>query len=687
MQQARAARQRFEAGGGTTRVPPGPVAPVTGRRGRRAATGALAAALALVIHWSVAVRPAGGSELPEVERIEVVGARAVPAAELLDLMRTRAPSFWRPFRSTAYRADILDRDLERIERHYASHGYLEARATSAVERVPDTDGVRIRITVDEGPRTRIGRVAVEGRLELPEETVAGVIASGAGAPYSPDRVALDRQRILELYADQGRPFSVVTDSVHVDDHTADIVFDIQAAPRTRVSEIRIEGTRSTKQYVIKRELTLDRGDPLARSRVLESRERLLQTGFFRDVRFEPVTDDSDLAPRFVPVRVVVSERKMGWVEAGVGYNSSQQLRLGGEVGHRNVLGNAHRVVADGRVDFDTDALLGGDRQVIEKSRAGLSFREPWLLSTRTIGTISVFTEFTRAPERTTEGIQEEIVRGVALSADRGLRSPLHLRTTLENRWITQRIVRETGGGDGTGTDLEDQDFVTRSLAFLVERDRRDNPFDPARGSLQTWLAEIAGGALGGTSNYVKFSLSTSWYRPLERRLVVATRFRGGWIHPFGKRAPGERPIDRVPREGRFRAGGATTVRGYPEDSLGPQSVSPGQARPLTDRGLATLVMNVELRFPLVWRLGGAVFLDGGNVWEEAGDIDLGDFWPDEGGASLEDVRYSAGGGVRLGTPLGPLRLDYGYGLVRGLPERLIDATGGGEWHFSLGQAF
>ncbi|MGD8394662.1 MAG: BamA/TamA family outer membrane protein [Candidatus Eiseniibacteriota bacterium] len=644
-------------------------------------------ALGVALAMLAAVRPAVAADLPEVERIEVRGARAVSADQLRDLMRTRAPSFWRPFRSTPYRADILDRDLERIESYYANQGFLGARATRTVERTSDGDRVRIVITVDEGRPTRIGSVVVRGRLELPEETVTDVIASETGDRYSPDRVALDRQRILELYADQGRPFTAVTDSVHVSDDVADIVFDIQAAPRTRVSEILIEGTRSTKQYVIKRELTLDRGDPLARSRVLESRERLLETGFFRDVRFEPVTDGSDLAPRFVPLRVVVNERKMGWVEAGVGYNSSQQLRLGGEVGHRNVLGNAHRVVANGRVDFDVDALLKGDRQVIEESRVGLSFREPWLLSTRTVGTIGVFSEFTREPERTTEGIQDEVVQGVALSADRGLGSPLHLRTTLENRWITQRRVRETVTGEGTTTELEDQEFVTRSLAFLVERDRRDNPFDPARGSLQSWLAEVAGGALGGTSSYLKFSLSTSWYRPLGGRLVVASRLRGGWIHPFGPREPGERPIDRVPREARFRAGGATTVRGYPEDSLGPQSVSPGQAEPLTDRGLATLVANLELRFPLFWRLGGAVFLDGGNVWEEAGDIDLGDLWPDDDGASLEDVRYSVGGGVRLGTPLGPLRLDYGYGLVRGEPERLIDATSGGEWHFSLGQAF
>ena len=269
--------------------------------------------------------------------------------------------------------------------------------------------------------------------------------------------------------------------------------------------------------------------------------------------------------------------------------------------------------------------------------------------------------------------------GVTLAAERKLRGRSRVRTALEQRWITQ-FVQLAAGGDST------QHFANRSLNLFVERDRRDNPFDPVRGSLGTLLGQVTGGALGGTSSFLKMSRSGSWYRPLAG-VVVAARLRGGWIHPFGTRPAGKRAVDLVPREERFRAGGATTVRGYPEDSLGPQVVAAGQREPATQRGLVTVVTNLELRFPIVWRFSGALFLDGGNVWEEARDVSLRNFVPDREDAAIEDMRYATGGGLRLGTPVGPLRLDYGYSLTRGLPEREVEALRGGEWHLSLGQAF
>ncbi len=644
-------------------------------------------ALAVLLALAAAALPAAPAlaarELVQVEKIEILGAEQVAPGRLRDLMRTRAKSRWRPFSSAPYRRDIALDDLKRIEAYYRSQGYLDARADLLAPTQPVTaDRVRVVIRVTEGALTAVTAVEFVGNRAVKREVLADAVRTQVGAPYAANRVELDRLKIVELYADRGRPYTIVADSVIIDSLGARVAFAIQEAPGTRVHTVEVVGNQRTKGYVVERELTLERGDLLRRSRLLESREQLLETGLFRDARVEPVVIDSTMPPPLMDLKVTVVERKMGWVLGGVGYNSSNQVRLSGEVGHRNILGNAQRLVARSRVAFDVDALFDPEIAAIGESAVELTFIEPRLFTTRTIGSASIFRQASRLPTvQTADGPVEatgtEEAAGAALAVERKLGRRGRIRSAFEHRWVTQDYT--TAAGDTT------RDFTTRSLDFLLERDRRDNPFDPAVGSFQSVFSEIAGGAIGGTSDFFKLSLTSSWYRPLGD-FVLATRLRGGWIHVFAV-PEGMTPQSQVPFEDRFRAGGAVTVRGYPEDSLGPQLLAPDQEDPATLRGLFVLVGNVELRFPLAWRLSGAIFLDGGNVWEEAADLSLANFFPDLNDATIEDVRYTTGGGLRLGTPVGPLRVDYGHPLVRGEPERIVRATSGGEWHLSLGQAF
>jgi outer membrane protein insertion porin family len=651
-------------------------------------SGGLLFALLAATWWAAS---ATAADLPTVARIEIEGVHAFPVDDLHDEMRTKRDSFWYPLRDASYRRDILLEDLDRIAAFYRDHGYRDVRVKLLnVERLKEGEQVAIRIGIEEGPVTRVDAVTFSGVQVVKRESVAEVVETKVGEPYSEIRVTLDRLKLLEFYGDRGRPFTTIEDSVTFDSTSARVHFVITEGQGVRIRNITIEGAQETKPYVIRRELTMKKGDLLRRSQMVESRERLLETGFFRDVRFHPTPADSFTPARMLDLRVSVVERPMGWVSTGVGYSSSEELRLSTEVGQRNVFGNAQRLVGRGRVAFDTGDLFA-NRSAFEEARVDVAFFEPWLFSTRTEGTVALFGLSDREPElpeAEVTRITREDAAGFVLAAEKRLRpagARVRLRTAFENRWVSQRIAvgDEAVARDSTAS------FIQRSVSFFGERDRRDNPFDPVRGSRSDGLLQVAGGALGGRSSYVKVSMSGSWYRTWGDA-VIASRLLGGIVLPFSTPA-GERAIDQVPREERFRAGGATTVRGYPEDSLGPQTVVSGQTSPATDRGLVTLLGNVELRFPLRWRLSGAIFLDAGNVWEEARDVALADFF------SLRDrlvdgkvqtsVRYSGGGGLRFGTPVGPLRLDYGYGFLRGVPEQVVAESRGGEWHLSIGQAF
>jgi outer membrane protein assembly factor BamA len=167
--------------------------------------------------------------------------------------------------------------------------------------------------------------------------------------------------------------------------------------------------------------------------------------------------------------------------------------------------------------------------------------------------------------------------------------------------------------------------------------------------------------------------------------VFAWRVRTGYVDAFG-----ESRDTGVPIENRFFAGGGNSVRGYEENSLGPRAVvdpEPG-AKPAPVGGRLLLLTNVELRYPipLLSRINitGSVFVDGGNVWTALESVQARNFrpWADEEDVVQQDYRYSVGLGMRYNTPVGPIRVDWGYPVKR---DNTVDKNG--RFHINLGQIF
>ena len=209
-------------------------------------------------------------------------------------------------------------------------------------------------------------------------------------------------------------------------------------------------------------------------------------------------------------------------------------------------------------------------------------------------------------------------------------------------------------------------------------DRRNDPLAPVRGTLTTADVEIAARALGSEVGYDKVFLQSSVFRALRtsRRLVLGLRGELGLAHGFPlTTAEGSVRNADIPASQRFYSGGSTTVRGFQNDRLGvPEIITPNG---LSLGGNGLVVVNAELRTTLgklkKGDFGIVAFTDGGNVFARASDIDLA------------RIRGSYGAGVRWDSPIGPLRLDFGFKMdrhvINGQRERL------GEWHLNIGEAF
>jgi len=252
---------------------------------------------------------------------------------------------------------------------------------------------------------------------------------------------------------------------------------------------------------------------------------------------------------------------------------------------------------------------------------------------------------------------------------------------------------------------------TRFLSWATFIDHRDDLFRPTHGMYSIGTLKLAGGLMGGDFSFIKGSASWQNYHATKLGGVLALRLMLGAAAPYGK-STGLGP-DGVPYDDRFFAGGASSVRGYGHNSLGPQvtdqdeldELNYGSDVLLPDNpargGNYLMLTNIEWRFPLPWlsrwNFASVLFFEGGNVWESLRDIRIQGFRlnsapgdpGDPGSTKVWDYRYSYGTGIRLDTPFGPVRADVGIPLkrVRYLSPDKDYSDPSVVWHFSLGYPF
>ena len=200
----------------------------------------------------------------------------------------------------------------------------------------------------------------------------------------------------------------------------------------------------------------------------------------------------------------------------------------------------------------------------------------------------------------------------------------------------------------------DRNVKLSQLSAILTRDGRDDILDPSRGYFTNVILQYSPSWLGSEADFVKAQFQLFTYRPMPIGSVLATGFRIGLAKPFAG-------SENVPLSERFSFNGITTLRGFELSELDPNRAG----KDFAIDGNALLTGNIEFRFPLLREFGGVVFYDVGAAYPFISDINLG------------DLVHAAGLGLRYGTPLGPLRIDYSWGL-RGDDRAFI---------FSFGHAF
>jgi outer membrane protein assembly complex protein YaeT len=644
-----------------------------------------------------------------VNDIDVSGNDAIAAPELLELMTMQ--------RGQPYVQASLTTAAAAIRQAYRSRGFTRATVQPVSTELPpestsDARRVAIRFTVTEGPQTTVGTIAFQGNTVLSAEQLHGLMTTGPGRPYSENDIVAARDRVDLEYRNRGYESIVVDPAVIFDDSgtRADVRFAITEGAQVIVDHVIIIGNERTSTETIERELLLRPGEPLGYLARIESQQRLAALGLFRRVTIEELRHGGE-ARR--DVLVTVEEAPPTTIGYGGGIEGGTRLRPTGErgraeerfelaprgffeIGRRNLWGKNRAVNLFGRVSLRSrDIVLSETGMPLEEAAegSGYGFNEYRVYTTYREPRV-----FNSPADLLVTGILDQAIRSSFNFITREARAEAGFRIGPEYSAAGRYSYEHTRLFDERFTD-EEKPLIDRifpqvrisKLSFTAIRDTRNDVLDPDRGLFLILDSELAARVIASEVGFTRtFAQGFGFYRlPSARRAVLALGARLGLAHGFRREVPrvgldgqpilgddGARLVDvvedQLPASERFFAGGDTTVRGFSLDRLGTDATISATGFPTGGNGL--VVLNSELRVAVVGSLGAVAFMDAGNVFQRATDLDLG------------ELRAAAGFGVRYQSPVGPIRIDLGFKLDRRelAPGRLERRS---VLHISLGQAF
>jgi outer membrane protein insertion porin family len=473
-------------------------------------------------------------------------------------------------------------------------------------------------------------VRLEGFDILPADELDELrqrLPARSGAPLTDGVEKATGDAAVETLQNRGYPYaqvSIVREPLG--QARARLLVQAQPGPLGFFGSIQIAGNRSVDDSIIRRRLAYAPGDLFRRSAIERSQQQIGALGLFKSVEIR--AEKIDTRPSEVPTIITVVERSPWRWNLSLGYAAGERLSIGGRVSHLNFLGGARRLDLEGRVS-NIDRQAGVVFTQIDTWHPALS--------------LSAEARHWEVDEYAFYVLSRGAQAAITWRWNPGFAGTFSYANAFERSRVDSSLELLTGLQDGVLN------------AWSIDLDRR------APSHVLLLHLEQAGGWMPGTFNYYNLIGDARRYRSLhDDRLTLAGRIRYGAIDPSAGEAD-------IPLLKRFFLGGADEMRGWGRYELSPLSET---GQPVG--GKSMLAAAVEARFPIFRRLRGAVFIEAGNVWQRTWSADLG------------DLLYDAGPGLRIDTPFGRLRFDFGYQLKPLDGLRIAGAPQKHRWRFTFG---
>ncbi len=623
------------------------------------------------------------TEAPKVkiDDVQFLGAQAFSQGRLRRVIKTRRHWFlsWLTG-SGRLKDDVFAEDRQRLAEFYREAGYIDFEIRDVQFEQVDPRWMVIQFHLGEGTQYRVGAVELQGNETFPTDEITSRMVTrdkgrvsrglsmGPGTVFTPSGLARDREGIQDYYGARGYIDAVVRPQTLPNTAlgTMDVTYQIREGQKSYIEKIEIRGNTKTRDRVIRRELAVHPGEVFDMVRVRLSTNRLYGLNYFSKVEAAPEPTD---VPDRKNLVIGVEEKSTGDVRLGAGFSSLDQLTGFFELsqGNYDLFKPPYFLGTGGGQKLRLRLAVGTRRRDFQ-----LTFIEPWFLGRK----LALTTDLFYRELLFYSDLYDVVHGGARLTLTRTLWNDFWRGTVgyaIENVGIVNLPGIDTvPGPDGAPVPVdrvpaeiraeEGYSLASKVLASLTY-DTRNSVLLPNRGQQTTLRGEIAGGPLGGDTDFYKLELETAHYfRGLLPGHVLELVGRIGVVDNHGF-ATHVRLFDR------FFLGGLYTLRGYRFRSIGPYDSTGDE--PIGGRTF--WFASAEYSIPIIERLRLAAFYDIGNVYPDAYSFDTAG--PDYG-----TYADNWGIGIRLNIPgMGPLRLDYAIPLTH---DRFVGDDG--RFQFSVG---
>lgn len=578
----------------------------------------------------------------KIRKISIEGNKTIRDSEIKENMNTKAKThiaklkFWE--KTPRFSSTTFEDDLVRLSGIYQRSGFLTPQITDTIIQNDKRKSIAISVKIKEGASVTINHIALQiandtSNLPLQVTKEKGAPAK-VGDRFQDKKVAAYEEYLKKKYSDEGYPFSSVKNQIALlpGDEKADINFLINQGIKCYFGPTWIKNDSLVLKAFILNQLKYRQGELYSKDLIDKSQKKLVDTDLFQYVVFRTLQDSARNGK--VPISVQVKEKPRWSLEAGAGYGSEDRFRVLTTITRRQFFGGSRKLIFNGKSSYTLPLSLD------------MSFIQPDFFADKLDLIINPF--FIKANE--TSYKVDRLGGGVTFQYNFSKYTSLYAMYTFEKDWFDYKSDEPM-----SAAKQDSLPYNKSGITFGLNTNTANDIFNPTSGVRFTSYLTLMGLGLESKYHYIKLEVDLRKYFPMENNSVFAAKIRSGTMVPILN--DGATPI-----EDRFMLGGALSLRGW-----GRNQISPVNENGDLVGGNSMIEGSAELRMPIYELFSWALFMDSGNVWETSHL------------RSLRDLRTDLGVGLRINTPIGPLRVDLATPVFEGHIKGL--------YFFSIGHAF